>query len=72
MNRVNSNQTLFHTMLPLEPRCSPSAGPKPYLLLHFLLQAISSPGSCCAHQAAWGGAQWGKQSCQEQHSVAKE
>lgn len=37
--------------------------PEPYLLPHFSLQAISSPGSCCAHQAAWGP-QRGKQSCQ--------
>lgn len=40
--------------LSLKPSCSPSAGPEPYLLPHFSLQAISSPGSCRAHQAAWG------------------
>lgn len=41
-------------MLSLKPSCWPSVGPEPYLLPHFSLQAISSQGSCCAHQAAWG------------------
>lgn len=53
----NSTQTdtiLFHMMISLKPSCSPSPGPEPYLLPHFSLQAISSPGSCYAHQAAWG------------------
>lgn len=62
-NSTQTDTTLFHMMLSLKPSCSPSVGPEPYLLPYFSLQAISSPGSCCAHQAAWGPCR-GKQSCQ--------